>query len=149
MPKRWNTRKMLIASRTNRNERSGRNDWRRIQIPAFATLRDRLRPSASEDRLAHYGPTTHGAELILAAQFKSGKTTMIINLIRALLDDKPFLDTYNIDPENDLALLDFEMADDEPNQLDEWYRAANIEHDDRLTIIPLRGRPRASTFSMM
>ena len=72
---------------------------------------------------------------------------MIINLIRALLDDKPFLDTYDVSPLNNLALLDFEMADDEPNQLDEWYRAANIEHDDRLTIIPLRGR--AASFNIL
>lgn len=88
-----------------------------------------------------------GHRVLLAAQYKAGKTTLVINLVRSLVDGVPFLGAYPVERVHRLTVLDFEMAEDEFNQLDEWYEAAKITHPDRVRIFPLRGR--ASTFNIL
>lgn len=106
--------------------------------PEILTLRERLSRPRKPTPWRIVDLQAIGHRVILAAQFKAGKTTMVSNVVRSLLDDTPFLDTYDVSPvAGTVAVLDFEMAD---NQLDDWYRDQEIKNDDRLWVIPMRGR---------
>ena len=84
------------------------------------------------------------SRVILAAQFKAGKTTIVANLIRSLRDGDPFLGKYTVEPvEGTIALLDFEMG---KNQLKRWYREHRIQETDRVVIWPMRGQ--AASFNL-
>jgi hypothetical protein len=109
------------------------------------TLRERLaRPRAVVPwRIARLQAVGH--RVLLAAQFKAGKTTLVANLTRSLLDGDAFLDTYDVAAiDGVLALFDFEMS---MTQLDDWYRDQKIRNDDRLLMIPMRGA--ASSFNII
>jgi hypothetical protein len=79
-----------------------------------------------------------GARAMLAAQFKSGKTTLVGNTIRSLVDLDPFLGRDRVSPiAGTVGLLDTEMG---ASQLAEWLEAQGIVHADRVVVVPLRGR---------
>lgn len=60
-------------------------------------------------RIADLWPA--GGNIVLAAQFKAGKTTMTHNLLRCLCDGTPFLGRYRVDPPpGGVFLIDAEMA---------------------------------------
>jgi hypothetical protein len=105
--------------------------------PEILTLRERLtrpRPKVFW-RISQLQVVGH--RVLLAAQFKAGKTTFTGNVVRSLLDGDPFLDTYEVSPiSGTVALFDFEMSD---TQLDDWYRDIQIVNDDRMLVIPMRG----------
>lgn len=85
------------------------------------------------------------SRVVLAAQFKAGKTTLVSNCVRSLADGEPFLGVHSITPlAGNIAVLDFEMG---KNQLRRWYRDQSIQHDDRVFIVPLRGQ--AATFNIL
>jgi len=89
-------------------------------------------------RIEQLMPT--GSRILLAAQHKAGKTTMVCNFIRSMCDGSPFLG-FNVNLEDDhrTALLDFEMH---PDQLRRWLRAMRIQNPDRAHIMPMIGRAR-------
>jgi hypothetical protein len=80
-----------------------------------------------------------GGNALLAAQFKSGKTTFVANLLRCLVDDQPFLDRFPITRGGDVALVDLELA---PTMLRRWLREQSIVNDDAVQVVALRGRVR-------
>jgi RecA-family ATPase len=116
-------------------------------IPTPRTLKDRLanKTKAIPYRIADL--MLYGHRGLLVAQFKAGKTTMIVNLIRALVDNRPFLNKYRVAAVVDVTLIDVEMASEDTNQLDEWYEKAGIVHQDRVKIVALRGA--ASSFNIL
>jgi hypothetical protein len=86
--------------------------------------------------------------VLLSAQSKAGKTTTVVNVVRALVDTRALLfDLFHVEPVNRVTILDFEMADDDPGQLDDWYRDAKLDHPERVQIVPVRGR--ASAFNIL
>ena len=110
-----------------------------------ATLRERLaRPTTPlAYRIDELQPV--GARVILPAQYKAGKTTLVGNWARCLVDGDAFLGRYKVAPiEGALVLLDFEMG---TRQLDEWLRDQRIVNDDRVVVVPLRGR--AAAFNIL
>jgi hypothetical protein len=112
--------------------------------PAALTLRERLaRPRAVTPwRIEHWQPA--GSRIVLAAQFKAGKTTLITNYVRSLVDRAPFLGHGRVTgPAASAAVMDFEMGE---QKLDDWYRDAGIEHDDQVVLMPMRGR--AASFAI-
>jgi hypothetical protein len=116
-----------------------------VASPVVLTLRERLALPRVEVRwrIAHLQAVGH--RVLLAAQFKAGKTTLAANLTRSVLDGDDFLDTYPVAAmDGVLVLLDFEMS---PTQLDEWYGDQKIVNDDRLLMIPMRGA--ASSFNII
>jgi hypothetical protein len=118
---------------------------RKVEPPEVLTLRERLaRPRLVVNwRIAQFQAVGH--RVLLAAQFKAGKTTMVANVARSLLDGAMFLDTFDVAAINGaVALLDFEMS---ATQLDDWYRDVAIDNDDRLLVIPMRGA--ASSFNII
>lgn len=56
------------------------------------------------------GLTGVGHNTTITAKFKTGKTTLLINLIRSLLDNEPFLGQFKVKPlDGRIVLLNYEM----------------------------------------
>src|SRR5688572_9992842 len=62
-----------------------------VTMPAIATLRERLSLPRQETQWRIHGWQPQGSRVICAAQFKAGKTTLIGNTTRSLVDSDPFL----------------------------------------------------------
>ena len=78
------------------------------------------------------------ARVLLAAQYKAGKTTAVANLLRSLADLEPFLGTFAVaPPPGRVVLIDDELHE---NTLRRWLRQQRIENADRVDVLPLRGR---------
>ena len=108
-----------------------------VVFPEPVTLRQLLaEPDAPTPwRITDCQPSN--SRVMLAAQFKAGKTTLVGNLVRSLLDGQPFLGKYAVEPvEGTIAVLDFEMG---RSQLKRWYRDQQIAADDRVVVYTLRG----------
>ena len=83
--------------------------------------------------------------MIVSAQYKAGKTRLVANVVRSLVDGADFLGTHPVAPvAGSVALLDFEMG---PRQLRAWLRDQRIENDDRLRVYALRGQ--CSSFNIL
>ena len=107
-------------------------------LPEIITLRERLGrpPAVAKWRLQGWLPM--GGRAMLVAQFKAGKTTVVGNLVRSLVDGDPWLGVAAVTPfGGTVAVLDFEMSE---SQLDEWFRDQDIKHDDCVVVAPLRGK---------
>jgi hypothetical protein len=78
-----------------------------------------------------------GANVLLTAQYKTGKTTLAGNLIAALADGKPFLGRFDVEPvEHRVALLNYEMGE---AMMRRWLRDLGIVHTERVYVVNLRG----------
>jgi hypothetical protein len=79
--------------------------------------------------------------VLLSAQFKAGKTTLVGNYIRSLADGDPWLGQYDVvATSTTIAALDFEMS---PDTHDAWLGAQRIRRDDKVLSILMRGNARA------
>src|SRR5699024_406806 len=78
-----------------------------------------------------------GAHGIITAQYKAGKTTLIGNLIRSLVDGEPFLDEYSVNRESTVTLIDNEL---DPRTLRRWLRDQGIKNTHRVKLLSLRGK---------
>lgn len=77
-----------------------------------------------------------GANVLLTAQFKAGKTTLVNNLTRSLVDGQPFLDKFDVDGEHRVGLFNYEVGRD---QFRVWLRDAAITNTEQVTVLNLRG----------
>ncbi len=84
------------------------------------------------------------ARVLLAAQHKAGKTTLVANLIRALVDGEMFLGTFAVRQARRVVLIDNELSE---KMLRTWLREQGIVNADRVELISLRGR--VSTFDLL
>lgn len=82
--------------------------------------------------------------IVLAAQNKSGKTTLTGNLIRSLVDGDDFLDHFAVEPVRRVVLLDNEMS---PSQMRRWLRDQGIRNTDAVDVVSLRGK--LSSFNIL
>lgn len=78
-----------------------------------------------------------GGRVLLAAQFKAGKTTMVGNLLRSLADAQPFLDRFTVPAPRRVVLIDDEL---DPRTLRRWLRDQDVTNRDHVRILTLRGR---------
>jgi AAA domain-containing protein len=115
------------------------------QAPEILTLHDFL---AQPDppvpwRIAGWQPSD--SRLMVAAQFKSGKTTLRDNLTRSLADGDFFLGSVEVRPVvGTVAIVDTEMS---PTQARRWLRDQRIRHTDRVVLALLRGQ--AAAFNLL
>lgn len=130
--------------RTNRRELDA-EERGPVEPPEVITL-SRLLAEPDEEtlwRIKDCQPAD--SRVMLAAQFKAGKTTMVGNLIRSLRDGDPFLGSHAVARvEGNIALLDFEMG---RSQLKRWYREQQIADTDGVIVMPMRGR--AASFNVV
>lgn len=79
-----------------------------------------------------------GGKIIVSAQFKSGKSTMMGNLLRSLTDGDPFLGCFEVTPfDGRVVLIDDELDD---GMLQHWLTGQGITRTDRFDVVSLRGR---------
>lgn len=105
-------------------------------IPKLINLVDFL---AEEDdrpvyRIDRLWPS--GGRVLIPAQFKAGKTSLVANIIRSLVDGTPFLDTFAVDPAHRIVLIDDEL---DPGVLRRWLRDQQIVNQNAVELVPLRG----------
>ncbi|WP_028652760.1 AAA family ATPase [Nocardioides halotolerans] len=74
--------------------------------------------------------------VLLAAQFKAGKTTLVGNLLRSLVDGDDFLGTFTVERADRVVLLDDELA---PGMVRRWLRDQAIRKTDAIDLVSLRG----------
>jgi hypothetical protein len=88
-------------------------------------------------RIAQVAPAD--ARILLSAQYKAGKTTLVGNLIRSLVDGEPFLGRFTVStPAKRVVLIDDELS---KRQLRQWLRDQNITNTSAVAdVISLRGR---------
>lgn len=77
-----------------------------------------------------------GQTVLLTAQYKAGKTTMVINAIRSLVDGKPFLGQFvTTAVTRNVYVVNAEMTG---RQFRRWLREAGIENRDRVFAMHVR-----------
>lgn len=78
-----------------------------------------------------------GGNITLTAEYKSGKTTLINNVVKSLVDDQPFLGRYGVnDHDGNVVIFNYEV---EPRQYRQWMREVGIINTDRVKLVHLRG----------
>ena len=78
-----------------------------------------------------------GGNITLTAEYKSGKTTLINNIVKSLVDDHPFLGKYGVNDHNrNVVIFNYEV---EPRQYRQWMREVGIINTDRVKLVHLRG----------
>jgi RecA-family ATPase len=137
---------MLVQERTKRAvKRALDAEERRLTpIPPALSLTERfamVRPKV-EYRIEDW--FVEGGHVLLVAQYKTGKTTLVGNLVRSLVDGEPFLDVAKAQPVPGVVILDFEMSE---NQIESWLRDQNIRNTDAVSLVSLRGA--ASSFDIL
>lgn len=85
-----------------------------------------------------------GTNALLAAQAKSGKTTLVTNLVKSLADGTPFLGAHLNEFSGTVTLIDDELDD---RMLRRWLRNIGITYPENLRVVTLRGR--LSTFNIV
>jgi hypothetical protein len=110
------------------------------------TLNERLARPHPEIEWRIEGWQPKDTRVLLAAQYKAGKTTLTGNLARCLVDNQPWLDTAPIQPiiKGHVTIIDFEMSE---RQVDGWLADQAIENDHNIVVIPMRGR--ATSFDIL
>lgn len=93
-------------------------------------------------RVEQLWPT--GGRVMLAAQYKAGKTTLMGNLIRALVDGDDFLGEFSTAPVRDVVLIDNEL---DPRTVRRWLRAQGIRNQAAVRVLPIRGK--VSSFDLL
>ncbi|WP_423131117.1 AAA family ATPase [Gordonia malaquae] len=93
-------------------------------------------------RVGELWPT--GGRVLLAAQFKAGKSTLVGNVLRSLVDGDKFLDRFDAVPVGRVALIDTEL---DTRTLRRWLREQAIDNTERVSVLPLRGA--VSTFDIL
>lgn len=96
-----------------------------------------LAQADEEQRWRITGLMPAGGNVVLAAQYKAGKTTMRDNLIRSWCDGTPFLGSYDIIPApGPVLVIDTEMSMATARR---WLRAHAIADPARFRFVSLRG----------
>lgn len=83
-----------------------------------------------------------GGRVVLAAQYKAGKTTMIQNLARSLADGTTFMG-HPVQGPLKVAVIDTEMDE---AMLRRQFRAQQVKHPENIAVVPMRGA--AGTFNL-
>lgn len=108
-----------------------------IEAPDIVSLRDWLATPDTAERWRIEGWQPAETRVILAAQMKAGKTTLVGSTLRSLVDGDRWLGVARVESVDSAALIDTEMG---ARQLRRWLRDQQIRHDDRVHVVPLRGR---------
>jgi len=109
-----------------------------MDAPTFVGL-DALLAEPDEDvtyRIDGLWPT--GGRVVLAAQAKAGKSTMVGNVLRCLADGVDFLGRHPVTrTARTIALIDNELS---RHQVRRWLREQGIDNTAQILVLPLRGR---------
>jgi len=109
-----------------------------FRTPTFVrSLAEELQQPEPEQEWVINELLPQNANVLLTAAYKSGKTTMVNNLVKSIVDEEPFLDTYGVQPHDGrVVIFNYEV---DPRQYRQWLREMNIRNLDKITIVHLRG----------
>ena len=125
-PEVFRARPIDDASRLKEEERGN------IVLPSVLTLQQRFERPRETTRYRIDGWQPVNARVILAAQFKAGKTTTVGNLVRSLVDGDPWLGDAQVLPvAGRVTILDNEMSE---SQAEDWLRKQGIRNSDRVAL---------------
>lgn len=75
--------------------------------------------------------------VVLAASAKTGKSTVVTNLVRSLADGTPFLGVFPVRPvQGTIVVIDNEL---DPRQIQRNYARMNVSNPSKVVILPFRG----------
>lgn len=77
-----------------------------------------------------------GGRILLAAPDKGGKTTLMGNLVRCLVDGDALYDRFPVEPVRRVVLIDDEMGE---RQLRLWLRKQGIRNTEAVDVVELQG----------
>ena len=132
-----------IRVRDEARRRLAREEREQLERPRLIRLDEFLARTLDDPtyRVDKLWPT--GGRVLLTAQWKAGKTTLTGNLIRALADDTPFLDQFDVRPAHKIVLIDNELDD---RTLQRWLTDQGVTNTTAVHLLSLRGR--VSTFDV-
>jgi DnaB-like helicase N terminal domain/AAA domain len=107
-----------------------------IVWPEMLTLNQRLARPRQPKAYRIEGWQPENTRVMLAAQFKAGKTTLRDNYVRSIVDGDRFLDRYAVVAvTGKVAILDTELH---PDMLDQWLDDQRIQFPERVVPIPFK-----------
>lgn len=121
-------------------EQFARQNGAQSPEPGSTSLADLLAEELEGEDWRISGLWPAGGKVLLAAPRKTGKTTLIGNLVRSLVDGDPFLSTEQFATEvsgRTVVILDFEMT---RRQLQRWMRDQGIQNTASVHVELLRGK---------
>jgi hypothetical protein len=105
--------------------------------PVMTSLSDFLSVPDEDSRFRVDSVFPVGARVMLSAQYKAGKTSLIANLLRCLVDGADFLGRFKVEPVERVLLIDTELDE---RTLRRWLRDQAIQNVDGINVLSLRGR---------
>ncbi|ALJ20644.1 AAA family ATPase [Microbacterium sp. No. 7] len=115
-----------------------------VELPEPVDLGDLLAEPSSAGKFLIDGLWPSGGKVLLAAPAKGGKSTIVGNLLRSLVDGVPLFDAFDVTRRRRVALLDFELSRD---LIREWLSDQEIENTGDVTVVPMLGR--AGSFGIL
>ncbi|WP_342023687.1 bifunctional DNA primase/polymerase [Arthrobacter citreus] len=108
------------------------------QPPSMRTLAEELELPEEDEPWLVEGLLQAGGNLVIAAGYKTGKTTLVQNLVRSLVNGERFLGEFKTTPlVGKVALFNFELT--EAQQV-RWLRESGITDTNAVMLSHLRGR---------
>jgi hypothetical protein len=109
---------------------------------SYGSLTDELAMPDDEPRWRFHGMLGVGHNALVVAGRKTGKTTLVGNVVRAYADGKPFLGRFDVtqpDPgaSGNVAIFNYEVDE---RQYRRWLRDVDVVNTDRVHVLHLRGR---------
>lgn len=125
------------AARTRARRITAEREGGTVEPPELLSLTDVLAEPDDDIvyRIEDLWPV--GGRVLLAAQYKSGKSTTVGNAVRSLVDGDPFLGRFRTDPVGKVVLIDTEL---DPRTLRRWLRDQAIRKTAAVSVLSLRGR---------
>lgn len=109
-----------------------------VQAPEMRCLKDELDLPDLEEvhRIVDLHPI--GGNVLLVSGYKSGKTTLTLNLLRSLVDETPFLGRFEVEPfAGNVCIVNYEET---PSQWRRHVRKLGIKNPERVFAIHRRGK---------
>jgi len=105
--------------------------------PVTGTLADQLEQDYPELQYTVSQLIPAGTNVLVNAQYKKGKTTAALNLVRSLVDGTKLFDAFPVDCVGNVAWWNCEVGE---SQAVGWLRDMKIENPERVIPLHLRGR---------
>lgn len=136
----WNRDVLQAARRLRVQEEARRRAARAIFVeppttlagPEYLAVPDEQEPWTVADLLQT------GGNALLAAAYKVGKTTLLLNMMKAACDGDRFLDRFDVHlaPGRRVGFWNYELS---PAQMRRWVKRLGIAAADRFAVLDLRG----------
>jgi hypothetical protein len=128
-----------------------RRQHKRLADEYEAQLTFKAPPDDSSGSLAHYqaapprevkylieGIAGAHHNVVIAGQYKTGKTLFITNIIRSLADGVPFLDKFEVHmPDGRVGMWSAEM--DPQELIDDYFRPQDVQNPSRVQLLHMQG----------